>query len=39
VATVEMLRRELDSVKRGQPIALQTERSGNLIYLVLEPNE
>ena len=38
VATVEMLRHELDSVKRGQPIALQAERSGSLTFLVLEAN-
>jgi S1-C subfamily serine protease len=38
VTSVEMLRHELDSVKRGQPIALQAERNGSLTFLVLEPN-
>jgi serine protease Do len=38
VTTVETLRHELDDVKRGQPIALQTERNGSLTFLVLEAN-
>jgi serine protease Do len=38
VATVEMLREELDNAKRGQPIVLQAERNGTLTFLVLEGN-
>jgi serine protease Do len=36
VNSVETLRTELESVKRGQPIVLQVERSGSLTLLVLE---
>jgi serine protease Do len=36
VKSVEMLRTELESVKRGQPIVLQVERGGALTLLVLE---
>ena len=38
VTTVEMLRHALEGLNRGQPIALQAERSGGLTFLVLEPN-
>jgi len=38
VASVDELRTQLDSVKRGQPIVLQAERNGSLNFLVLEGN-
>jgi serine protease Do len=38
VTTVEMLRGELDGLKEGQPIVLQAERNGILVFLVLESN-
>jgi serine protease Do len=38
VVSVEMLRDELDNIKRGQPVVLQAERNGTLTFLVLESN-
>ncbi len=38
VKTVEMLRTEIDNLKSNQPIVLQAERNGNLVFLVLEAN-
>ena len=38
VTSIETLRHELENVKSGQPIALQTERNGGLTFLVLEAN-
>jgi hypothetical protein len=35
---VETLRAELDNVKRTQPIVLQVERNGSLMFLVMEGN-
>ena len=38
VTSVETLRTELDNVKGTQPIVLQVERNGSLMFLVLEGN-
>jgi serine protease Do len=38
VTSVEMLRDELDSAKRGLPVVLQAERNGTLTFLILESN-
>jgi serine protease Do len=38
VSTVEMLRGELDSLKRGETFVLQAERNGSFTFLVLETN-
>jgi len=36
VSSIETLRAALDSMKSGQPIVLQAERGGSLMFLVLE---
>ena len=36
ISTVEMLRSELDTLRPLQPIVLQVERNGSLMFLVLE---
>ena len=38
MAGAEALRTELDNVKGTQPIVLQVERNGSLMFLVMEGN-
>lgn len=38
ISSIEELRTQLNNVKRGQPIVLQTERNGSLNFLVMEGN-
>jgi serine protease Do len=39
VLTVEALRRQLDGLKSADPVVLQVERDGELLYVVVEPEE
>jgi serine protease Do len=36
ITSVEMLRNELDALKSGEPIVVQIERDGSLMFLVME---